>query len=100
MRPKADRRRIALAGVALTAVSFVVFAIVGGGFLDLHVYRVGGYAWLHGIGLYSDEFPRLVPVQPLPFTYPPLAAILFAPSRRCRGRWRSSPSRSSAPPRW
>ncbi|QWF83620.1 glycosyltransferase 87 family protein [Amycolatopsis sp. CA-230715] len=79
MRPKADRRRIALAGVALTAVSFVVFAIVGGGFLDLHVYRVGGYAWLHGIGLYSDEFPRLVPVQPLPFTYPPLAAILFAP---------------------
>ncbi|WP_344419213.1 glycosyltransferase 87 family protein [Amycolatopsis minnesotensis] len=79
MKAKARQRRIALAGIAVTAVSFVVFAIIGGGFLDLHVYRAGGYAWLHGIGLYSDGFPRLVPVLPLPFTYPPLAAILFAP---------------------
>jgi len=42
-------------------------------FVDLHVYRLGGDAVLHGgAGLYAVRF------HGLPFTYPPFAAILFA----------------------
>ncbi|MEU4396447.1 glycosyltransferase 87 family protein [Kribbella sp. NPDC023855] len=59
--------------LALTPFLYVVYA----GSLDLKVYRTGGYAWLHGISLYSEHFADLVPGIRLPFTYPPLAAILF-----------------------
>jgi alpha-1,2-mannosyltransferase len=48
------------------------------GFIDLVVYRVGGQAWITGIPLYGPEFPALVGSLPLPFTYPPVAAVLFA----------------------
>ena len=41
--------------------------------VDLAVYRSGGAAWLHGIPLYTKEFP-----SSLPFTYPPVAAVLFS----------------------
>ncbi|SFP75316.1 alpha-1,2-mannosyltransferase [Amycolatopsis arida] len=68
--------RLSLASLVATVPAFVVLF---GGFLDLHVYRTGGYAWLHGVGLYSERFPDLVPGMRLPFTYPPFAAILFAP---------------------
>ncbi|WP_216213793.1 glycosyltransferase 87 family protein [Amycolatopsis aidingensis] len=61
--------------LASTFVHFVFFS----GFLDIHVYRAGGRALLSGIGLYSADFPELVPGMPLPFTYPPFSALLFVP---------------------
>ena len=41
-------------------------------FVDLHVYRMGGTAALHGDRLYQLRFVWL------PFTYPPFAAVAFA----------------------
>ena len=41
--------------------------------VDLHVYRMGGDAVLHGGSLYSLRF-----AGQLPFTYPPFAALAFA----------------------
>ncbi|MBB4681201.1 glycosyltransferase 87 family protein [Crossiella cryophila] len=49
-------------------------------YLDLQVYRAGGLTWLNGLSLYEPSFPRPFTLDfPLPFTYPPLAAVLFAP---------------------
>jgi alpha-1,2-mannosyltransferase len=68
---------------ALTAAMVTLYLtdamlLVGG--LDLRVYRAGGYAWLHSVPLYSEQFPALLGVsQPLQFTYPPMSAILFVP---------------------
>ncbi|TVT59488.1 DUF2029 domain-containing protein [Amycolatopsis rhizosphaerae] len=56
-----------------------VLACIVGRASDLQVYRTGGTAWLKGISLYAPEFGLLVPGEPLPFTYPPFAAIVFAP---------------------
>ncbi|GGG05296.1 polyprenol-phosphate-mannose-dependent alpha-(1-2)-phosphatidylinositol mannoside mannosyltransferase [Rhodococcoides trifolii] len=46
--------------------------------IDLDVYRIGGGALLHGVDLYGP-LPRTFYDIPLPFTYPPLAAISFSP---------------------
>ncbi|MFN8072756.1 MAG: glycosyltransferase 87 family protein [Mycobacterium sp.] len=48
--------------------------------IDADVYRMGGKAWLEGIPLYADGavFHTRGGID-LPFTYPPLAAIAFAP---------------------
>jgi alpha-1,2-mannosyltransferase len=48
--------------------------------IDIDVYRMGGRAWLDGNPLYSDGvlFHTEAGLD-LPFTYPPLAAIAFAP---------------------
>ena len=48
--------------------------------IDIDVYRMGGRAWLEGSPLYSDGvlFHTEAGLD-LPFTYPPLAAIAFAP---------------------
>jgi alpha-1,2-mannosyltransferase len=40
--------------------------------VDLHVYRMGGDAVLHGLSLYGTRY-----AGQLPFTYPPFAALLF-----------------------
>jgi alpha-1,2-mannosyltransferase len=40
--------------------------------VDLHVYRMGGYAVLHDMPLYSFRY-----AGQLPFTYPPFAALVF-----------------------
>ena len=79
--PDEYQRHQRLVRIALTVlvVSVATYAILISGFVDLHVYRTGGYAWLNGIGLYSPDFPGLVPGSPLPFIYPPLSAILFSP---------------------
>jgi alpha-1,2-mannosyltransferase len=45
----------------------------GWGFVDLSVYRKGGQAALDGAHLYALRFPGA-----LAFTYPPVAAMLFA----------------------
>ncbi|MDY6997047.1 MAG: glycosyltransferase 87 family protein [Actinomycetota bacterium] len=48
--------------------------------IDIDVYRLGGQAWLDGRALYAnDVFFRTEVGTDLPFTYPPLAAVAFAP---------------------
>lgn len=48
--------------------------------IDTDVYRMGGQAWLEGRPLYADgvKFHTQGGLD-LPFTYPPLSAIVFAP---------------------
>lgn len=48
--------------------------------IDVDVYRMGGQAWLDGRPLYADGamFHTRGGLD-LPFTYPPLAAVAFAP---------------------
>ena len=48
--------------------------------IDMDVYRMGAQAWLQGRPLYADGaiFHTQVGLD-LPFTYPPLAAVAFAP---------------------
>jgi alpha-1,2-mannosyltransferase len=85
-----SRRLIRPAGLAalavanLAAVTFFLLSYSrhGIGFgpyrIDLDVYRIGARAWLRGGSLYG----RLPPTQAgsrLPFTYPPIAAVLLAP---------------------
>jgi hypothetical protein len=43
--------------------------------VDILVYRQGGLAVLHGQGLYVPSFNN----HQLPFTYPPISALLFTP---------------------
>lgn len=51
----------------------------GANFVDLHVY-VGGAAMLDGPGaLYDYVYADQTPDFPLPFTYPPFAAVVFYP---------------------
>jgi alpha-1,2-mannosyltransferase len=57
----------------LSATACCVLAATGQAkFTDLHVYRMGGDALLHGGSLYGLHYAGL------PFTYPPFAAIVFA----------------------
>jgi alpha-1,2-mannosyltransferase len=67
---------------ALAALMWVVVMVTNLGpeathGLDLRVYRVGGSAWWHGVPLYDGVFPAPLSGPALPFTYPPLAAVLF-----------------------
>ncbi|BDX31679.1 polyprenol-phosphate-mannose-dependent alpha-(1-2)-phosphatidylinositol mannoside mannosyltransferase [Mycobacterium antarcticum] len=59
--------------------------------IDIDVYRMGGRAWLDGASLYSDGvlFHTEAGLN-LPFTYPPLAAAVFAPFA-----WLSLPAASA-----
>ncbi|MFN8225171.1 MAG: glycosyltransferase 87 family protein [Mycobacterium sp.] len=48
--------------------------------IDIDVYRMGGRCWLDGQPLYSGETSFHTQAgADLPFTYPPLSAIVFAP---------------------
>jgi alpha-1,2-mannosyltransferase len=69
---------VGLAAVALLAVVLAVLVLLVDfqNFIDLRVYRAGGRAWVDGSSLYSNDFVRRSGVG-LPFTYPPMAAILF-----------------------
>ncbi|MUL82412.1 MULTISPECIES: glycosyltransferase family 87 protein [unclassified Mycolicibacterium] len=60
--------------------------------IDIDVYRMGGRAWLDNKPLYADgaSFHTQGGLD-LPFTYPPLAAIMFAPFA-----WLSLPAASVA----
>jgi alpha-1,2-mannosyltransferase len=48
--------------------------------IDIDIYQMGGQAWLDGRPLYRGDvsFPTPIGLN-LPFTYPPLAAIVFCP---------------------
>ncbi|BBZ52177.1 DUF2029 domain-containing protein [Mycobacterium heidelbergense] len=48
--------------------------------IDIDVYQMGGRAWLDGRPLYRGDALFHTPIGlDLPFTYPPLAAIVFCP---------------------
>jgi alpha-1,2-mannosyltransferase len=66
--------------IGLVAVSFAIiwWFLAGGPRLDLDVYRLGAEMWLSGGDLYGP-LPETVLGIHLPFTYPPIAAVLFVP---------------------
>lgn len=48
--------------------------------IDIDIYQMGGRAWLDGLPLYRGGVLFHTPIGlNLPFTYPPLAAIVFSP---------------------
>lgn len=51
----------------------------GANFVDLHVYLGGSAAIDHPGSLYSYVYADQTPDFPLPFTYPPFAAVVFYP---------------------
>src|SRR6202453_1818555 len=68
--------------LALVALGFAVWRLVGRTpyRIDVDVYRMGGQAWLDGHPLYSHDAKFHPPIGlNLPFTYPPLAAVIFCP---------------------
>jgi alpha-1,2-mannosyltransferase len=82
-RPDARWARIALVVVNLAAVTafLLSYSRHGVGFgpyrIDLGAYRAGGQTWLRGGDLYG-QVPVIQGMQ-LPFTYPPIAAVVLAP---------------------
>src|SRR3984957_21021789 len=82
-RPASRWARVALVAVNLAAVTafLLSYSRHGVGFgpyrIDLGVYRMGGQTWLHGGDLYQQVL--VIPGLRLPFTYPPVAAIVLAP---------------------
>ncbi|EOM74334.1 glycosyltransferase 87 family protein [Rhodococcus rhodnii] len=68
---------VAAVALAISAVLTIVL-LVGNDFIDLRVYRVGAQVLLDGGDIYG-ALPPVVGDFRLPFTYPPIAAMLFAP---------------------
>ena len=67
---------------ALAALGYAGWRLIGTTpyRIDIDVYRMGGQAWLDGHPLYSHDAKFHTPIGlNLPFTYPPLAAVFFAP---------------------
>ena len=83
-RPAARWARGCLIAVNLAAVTFFLLSYSRHGVsfgpyrIDLDVYRIGSAAWLHGGGLYGVLPPTSSGAR-LPFSYPPIAAVLLAP---------------------
>jgi len=83
-RPAARWARGCLIAMNLAAAAFFLLSYSrhGVGFgpyrIDLNVYRIGSAAWLHGGDLYGVLPPTSSGAR-LPFSYPPIAAVLLAP---------------------
>jgi alpha-1,2-mannosyltransferase len=83
-RPASRLARVALVAVNLAAVTFFLLSCTRHGVwfgpyeIDLDVYRIGGHAWLSGADLYG-HLPPTRDGSRLPFTYPPIAAVLLSP---------------------
>ncbi|TSE01947.1 mannosyltransferase [Skermania sp. ID1734] len=81
---RAASARLRRAAPALLVVSvaarllWVFFLPNGRNFVDLRVYVDGSAALVRG-GLYEFTYSALTPDFPLPFTYPPFAALVFFP---------------------
>src|SRR6266545_2595030 len=76
----------ALIGMGIVLVDLVVLAVATTNFrngsfypLDLDVYRVGAQVWMNGDDLYG-VLPPTTKGLVLPFTYPPISAVLFWPA--------------------
>lgn len=78
LRHAESARARQVAGVLwFAALIWLLFEWSGHYPIDLDVYRLGGQAWLDGASLYVGfTGPPLDPR--LPFTYPPIAAVLFS----------------------
>jgi alpha-1,2-mannosyltransferase len=77
-------------------MAWVLLSPNGMNLVDLHVY-VDGSAALLSDNLYDFTYAELTPDFPLPFTYPPFAALVFSRCTICPSRWwgcagRCSPS--------
>lgn len=68
------RSRLLLAAACAATLVYAVLAY----HLDLDVYRIGGRVWLDGGNLYG-MLPATAQGVRMPFTYPPLAAIVLSP---------------------
>ena len=83
-RPASPLGRCLLAAVNIAAVAFFLLSLRGGriGFgpyrIDLDVYRIGGSVWLRHGDLYG-VLPATTSGARLPFSYPPIAAVLLSP---------------------
>lgn len=83
-RPASLAARGLLIAVNLASVAFFLLSYSrrGVGFgpyrIDLDVYRIGSQAWLHGASLYG-ALPPTSSGAGLPFSYPPVAAMLLSP---------------------
>jgi alpha-1,2-mannosyltransferase len=83
-RPVSLPARAALVAANMAAVTFFLLSFPrhGVGFgpyrIDLDVYRIGGRVWLSGGDLYG-QLPATGEGPRLPFTYPPIAAVLLSP---------------------
>ncbi|WP_255360206.1 mannosyltransferase [Nocardia sp. BMG51109] len=78
---KVRGRHIALAALGLSVLARLLWMLVspnGMNLVDLHVY-VGGAADLGSGHLYDFTYSEKTPDFPLPFTYPPFAAVVFYP---------------------
>lgn len=62
----------------VAALGYFVPKWIAGRYLDLEVYRFGAKTWLGGGDLYGRLPPTSVGLS-LPFTYPPVSAVLFVP---------------------
>lgn len=62
----------------LARLAWTLFSPNGMNLVDLHVY-VDGSESLRGGSLYSFTYSEVTPDFPLPFTYPPFAALVFFP---------------------
>jgi len=67
---------LGVSGLARLVLSFVTPN--GLNLVDLRVYTYGAATLPHG-GLYTFTFSEMTPNFPLPFTYPPFAAVMFFP---------------------
>jgi alpha-1,2-mannosyltransferase len=76
---------LAIAAVAVLAISIAArlawtyLVPNGANFVDLHVYVGGAGALDHRGTLYDYVYADQTPDFPLPFTYPPFAAVVFYP---------------------
>lgn len=68
--------------LAITALGYTTWRALGSTpyHIDVDVYRMAAQAWRDGRALYGDDwFATQIDGTVLPFTYPPIAAVLFAP---------------------
>jgi alpha-1,2-mannosyltransferase len=83
-RPASPVVRVLLVAVNLAAIAFFLLSYTrhGIGFapyrIDLDVYQIGGRVWLRGGNLYG-VLPATSGGVRLPFSYPPIAAVLLSP---------------------
>ncbi|WP_309226884.1 MULTISPECIES: mannosyltransferase [unclassified Mycolicibacterium] len=81
LRSAPDRlRQLAPAVLLVSAAMLMALTIPSQpDLVDFHVYVLGGSALEHPGTLYTFAYSTQSPTQPLPFVYPPFAAILFYP---------------------
>ncbi|MCX2930718.1 mannosyltransferase [Mycobacterium sp. CVI_P3] len=70
---------VLLAASVAARLAWTYLAPNGANFVDLHVYLGGAGALDHPGTLYSYVYADQTPDFPLPFTYPPFAALVFYP---------------------